>query len=239
MAITHIFFELHGVLIDGKRMGQNQQRGIGQIMATRYGKIPKVWEEAHKSIVDDWESYFADLNFSSSDDVLRDLQEGWIRVTRALFRLAKVTEPDKDEIALLSLELPATAPAYGDALYEDARIVVKQLHGKGYQLGVVTHALAGQARAALRGANVLDYFTAPIVGMDTVEQFDKDRMYFIKAAHLAKVEPAQCLVVDTHEATLAEAKSAGMQVIRLNRDAAASDKVITNLSQLLLLDGLR
>jgi FMN phosphatase YigB (HAD superfamily) len=170
---------------------------------------------------------------------MRDLQEGWIRVTRALFRLAKVTEPDKDELALLSLELPTTAPACGDALYDDARSAVKQLYSKGYQLGVVTHALAGQALAALKGANMLDYFTAPIVGMDTVEQFDKDRMFFIKTAHLAKVEAVQCLLVDTNEDALAGAKSAGMRVIRLNRDAAENDKVITNLNQLLLLDGIR
>jgi FMN phosphatase YigB (HAD superfamily) len=236
MAVPHIFFELHGVLIDSKRMAQNYRRGLGQIMAARYGQSPEIWEKAHNSIVGDWDSYFADLNLSG-DDAMRDLQEGWIRVTRALFRLAKVTEPDKDELALLSLELPTTA--CGDALYDDARSAVKQLYSKGYQLGVVTHALAGQALAALKGANMLDYFTAPIVGMDTVEQFDKDRMFFIKTAHLAKVEAVQCLLVDTNEDALAGAKSAGMRVIRLNRDAAENDKVITNLNQLLLLDGIR
>jgi FMN phosphatase YigB (HAD superfamily) len=238
MAVTHIFFDLHGVLIDSKRMAQNYRRGLGQIMAVRYGQASEVWEEVHNRIAMDWDNYFADLNLSG-DDAIRDLKEGWIRVTRALFRLAKVTEPDKDEIAALSQELPATAPACGDALYEDAHIAVKQLHSQGYQLGVVTHALAGQAQAALKGANVLDCFIAPIVGMDTVEQFDKDHMYFIKTAHRAKVEPAHCLVVDTNEAALAGAKSAGMQFIRLSRDAAASDKVITNLKQLLLLDGIR
>ena len=238
MPITHIFFDLHGTLIDSECMLQNYRRGLGQIMSTRYGQSPEVWEEADRRIVADWDSYFADLNLSG-DDVLRDLKEGWIRITRALFRLAKVTEPQKDVISALSLELPSTAPAYGDAIYEDARIAVKQLHDEGYQLGVVTHALEGQAKAALKGANLLDCFTAPIVGMDTVEQFDKDRIFFIKTAHLAKVEPAQCLVVDTSQEALTGAKSAGMQVIRLNRGAATNDKIITNLNQLLLLDGIR
>jgi FMN phosphatase YigB (HAD superfamily) len=239
MALTHIFFDLHGVLIDSKRMAQNYRKGLRQIMAARYGQAPEIWEKAHSRIVGDWDSYFADLNLSG-DDAMRDLKEGWIRVTRALFRLAKVTEPDKDEIALLSLELPATAPAYGDALYEDARSAIKQLHEKSYRLGVVTHALAGQAKSALKGAKVLDYFAAPIVGMDTVGQFDKDRMFFIKTAHLAQVEPEKCLVVDTNEASLAGAKSAGMQVILMKRNASENDtEVVTNLNQLLLLDGIR
>jgi FMN phosphatase YigB (HAD superfamily) len=238
MSVTHIFFELRGILVDSKCMAQNHRFGLGQIMSERYGQAPEVWEKAHGSIAADWGSYFADLNLSG-DEAMRDLKEGWIRVTRALFRLAKVTEPDKSDLAVLSLELPATAPACGDALYDDARTAVKHLHGKGYQLGVVTHALAGQAQAALRGANILDYFAAPIVGMDTVEQFDKDRMFFIKTAHLAKVAPVQCLVVDTSEAALAGAKSAGMRVIQMKRNASESDtEVITKLDQLLLLDGL-
>jgi hypothetical protein len=43
--------------------------------------------------------------------------------------------------------------------------------------------------------------------MDTVEQFDNDRMFFIKTALLAKLN-LQMSIVDTNEAALAGAKSA-------------------------------
>lgn len=235
MPITHIFFDLHSTLIDSKRMVQNHHYGVGQIMSTRYGQSPQIWEAANKQIVSDWDSYFADLNFGE-DGMMVNLKEGWFRVTRALFRLAKVTEPEKSEISALSMELPATAPAFGDALYEDARIAVKQLHQKGYQLGIVTHALEGQARASLCGANMLDYFTAPIVGVDTVEQFDKDKMFFIKIANLAKVEPEQCLVVDNSEQAIIGAKSVGMVTVKINRKTVSSDDSITDLIQLLSME---
>lgn len=234
LTITHIFFDLHGVLVDSQRMLQNQRRGIGQIMAERYGQSPEIWEEAYQRIVADWDSYFADLNLSG-DEMLRDLKEGWFRVTRALFRLVAVAEPEKNEISQLSLELLATAPAYGDALYADARIAVERLHEKGYHLGVVTHALAGQAQAALRGANILDYFSAPIIGCDTVEQFDKDQMFFIKMANLAQVQPEKCLVVEDSDIAISSAKSAGMQTIKIARNAEEESKhYITNLMQLLV-----
>jgi FMN phosphatase YigB (HAD superfamily) len=234
MSITHIFFDLH-VLIDSKRMLQNHRRGVGQIMAQRYGKAPEIWETAHRQIAADWDSYFADLNLSG-DDMLRDLKEGWLRVTRALFRLAQVTEPAKGEIVTLSMELPANAPAYGDALYEDARFAVNQLHEKGFRLGVVTHALVGQVQAALRGANMLDCFTAPIVGADTVGQFDKDKIFFIKVGSLAQVAAAQCLIVDNSEQALIGAKAAGMVTVRVNRQRETTADSINDLRQLLLMD---
>ena len=234
MPITHIFFDLH-VLIDSKRMLQNHRCGVGQIMAQRYGKSPEVWEDAHTQIVADWDSYFVDLNLSG-DDMLRDLKEGWLRVTRALFRLAQMTEPAQSEVAALSMELPANAPSYGDALYEDARIAISQLNGKGYRLGVVTHALAGQAQAALKGANVLDCFSAPIIGVDTVNQFDKDKMFFIKAVHMAQAAAANCLVVDDSEQAISGAKAAGMVTVRVNRQMDAAPDSISDLCQLLSMD---
>lgn len=243
MVITHIFFDLHGTLIDGQRMLQHYRRGVGQIMAGRYGKTPALWEEADRRIVADWDSYFADLNLSG-DDMMGDLREGWLRVTRALFRLTATPEPPISEIAALAMELPTSAPAYGDALYEDARQVITHLHQQGYQLGIVTHALEGQANAALQGARMLDYFAAPIVGADTVEQFDKDRLFFLKAAHLAQVNPARCLVVDDSPQAIAGAKLAGMVTAYLQHGDISGDCVtdfhlVGDLCGLLILEVLR
>jgi 2-haloacid dehalogenase len=238
MTITHIFFDLHGTLIDGARLHPCYTAGLGRVMAGRYGGDPAVWATANARIVADWDSYYADLNLT--EDVA-DVWEGYLRTTRALFRLTGITEPPLAEVTALSRELPGLAPQGCDACYPDVPPVIRALYQAGYTLGICTHALTAQARTTLAGGGLLDCFAGPLIGFDEPEQFEKDGRFFGYAARAAGVDPAHCLAVDDLPAAIAGARAAGMRTAYIDRrgtgqpvsaDWSLSDSLTPLLDQL-------
>lgn len=217
--ITHILFDLHGTLVDSARLQQLYSQGTAQILADRFGGSHAAWAQAHKRIVADWDSYYADLNLSDGDDAdcLRDLYEGLYRIIRAHFRLVGIPEPDSQTLKTLSLEVNAIPPSKGDSFYSDAHLVVNYLHQAGYQLGVATHALLAEAENTLIGATVREHFTAPIVCPDVVCRFDKDQRFYEIALQMTQAKPHQCLVVDDAASNIMGAKAAGLHTAYLNR----------------------
>jgi FMN phosphatase YigB (HAD superfamily) len=182
-------------------------------MAQRFGGSADAWAQANLAIVADWDSYFADLDFDGEDGI-DDLWEGELRVTRALFRLTGVKEPDGSALAALSRELPYLATRYSDCLYADSKPVMGALYGAGFVLGVATHVISPQARGTLEGGGVLDYFRGPLLCPDVTERFRKDRDFFL-AAH---IPPENCLVIDDGIEGIRGAKAAGMCTVHLRRD---------------------
>jgi FMN phosphatase YigB (HAD superfamily) len=221
MTISHIFFDIYGTLADSTRAKLCYATALGQIMASRFGGVPKNWTEANLKIVADWDSYFADLDLSG-DHGIEDMWEGEYRVTRALFRLTRTPEPDKIVITALSRELPALASAACDALYPEVGAVMRALHQRGVKLGIASHALEGQARGVLRAGGILDLFSAPIWGIDAAGQFEKDADFYRNLARTARVDPTLCLAVDDQAAPLSAAREAGMQTVHIRRGKAAA-----------------
>ncbi len=65
--ITHVFFDVHDVLVDREPLKLYYAETLGQIMAARYGKTPDDWARAYHRVVQDWFSYYADLNLSGDE----------------------------------------------------------------------------------------------------------------------------------------------------------------------------
>jgi FMN phosphatase YigB (HAD superfamily) len=215
-SITHIFFDLHGTLIHSQQMHQQQCQHKSEILAARYGKTPADWHTAMQQLAAEWDSYHIDLNFSG-DDGMSDFYEALFRTTRALFKLVQLPEPPQAELTTLARELPAEASCTIDAFYPDAKPVLNHLHEAGYQLGIAAHSLQAQAQALLEGGGVVQLFAAPIIGADTVHQFDKDVGYYRKVARIARTPPEQCLVVDDDPQALHGAQTAQMSTVLLAR----------------------
>lgn len=216
MTITHIFFDLNGTLVDGKQMPPCYAAGLGRVMSERYGGQPGAWAEANMRILDDWDSYFADLDMDGENGI-DDMWEGELRVTRALFRLTNTPEPAISAIAELARELPYHATRDCDVMYADSKPVIWKLHEAGYTLGVATHAITSQARGTLTGGGVIEAFTGPFLCPDYTERFSKDRDFFLAA----RIPPENCLVVDDTPEWVHGAKDAGMRAVLLCRDKPA------------------
>jgi FMN phosphatase YigB (HAD superfamily) len=215
--ITHIFFDMHGTMIDSKVLGMCYGQERARWLAKHYEGGVDVWLKANEIVVSDWDAYHADLNFSAPDgEGMRDYYEAGYRIIRALFRCAGVKAPPRDEIQRLSLELPGIAPLSCDAFYTDVKPVIELL-AKRYTLGVATHSLTVQAHATLVGGGVRDFFKGPLIGADTAEQFDKDEAYYQLAARLAQVDPSACLVVDDSPGAIEGARHADCKTIFMLR----------------------
>lgn len=215
MSLTHIFFDVHDVLVDRAHLGQFYSASLGNIMAQRYGLTAEIWTAAYRSILADWDSYYADLNLSG-DDGIADMWEGVYRTTRALFRLTGTPEPDKPELTALSRELPGLAAQGGDVLYPEVPDVLERLDSAGIILGVISHSLINQLNASL--APVLHHFKGPVWGADNAGRFDKDVERFLSAARNAQAVPQNCLMLDDKQEPLLNARRAGLHAIQIRRD---------------------
>lgn len=216
MPITHIFFDLHGTMVNAQVLGACISRERARWLAEHYGGNLAVWLTSERQVIADWDAYHADLNFSG-DDGMRDYYEAGYRIVRALFRGAGVSEPSREEIHRLALDLPGLTSLAYDTLYFDVKPTVRRLAAEGYTLGVTTHSLANQAHAVLVGGGVRECFSGPLIGADTAEQFDKDATYYALVVRLAKTLPASCLIVDDSSSAIQAAHSVGLKTIYIHR----------------------
>ncbi|GAB4521079.1 MAG: hypothetical protein OHK0046_32010 [Anaerolineae bacterium] len=234
MAITHVFFDLPDVLIDSHRLRSCVQAAIGTIMAVRYGGQAAAWTQAYTSILNDWDSYSADLDFSG-DDGLDQFREALYRTTRALFRLTGTPEPSQSELAVVARDLPGLAALHCQAAQPDANEAVTALYTAGITLGAVGYTFTAHLRGMLYGAGWQEMFQGPIVGADTAGQIEKDAVFYGTVLRLAGIPAAQCAVVS--EKPMPGARAAGMTTILLLRESHPrlfdSDYTITSLGGLL------
>ena len=242
MTITHLFFDLHGVLIDGRRMHLCYSEQLGQVLAARYGHAPEAWTEANQRIDADRDSYFADLDLGS-DEGIDHMWEGLFRTTRALFRIVGASEPPHEALIALSRELPGIVTRNCDAVYPDVPAALERLAGAGLTLGVTSHAIEAQVRSSLTGGAIDDCFRGRLFGADTVGRFLKDERFYEIVALAAGIDPRACAVIDDSLHAVQGAKRIGMKaywVCRSDRCAdpphipAGIDAVIRDLSELSL-----
>jgi FMN phosphatase YigB (HAD superfamily) len=212
--ITHIFFDLHGTLVDSARLTPCYALNLGRVMAERYGGSPEAWTQANLAINADWDSYFADLDLDG-DEGIQDMWEGMLRTTRALFRLTGISEPDLPTVTALSRELPYLATCKCDAFYPDAREMVQHLHRAGFVLGIATHATTPQTRGTLVGAGVLECFDGLLLCPDVTGRFQKDEQFFLSSP----VPPENSLLVDDSPGSISGAKASGMHTVLIARTA--------------------
>lgn len=213
---THIFFDLHGTLIDGIALHDCYRMGLGRYLADRYGGDAITWADANARIVQDWDSYYADLDLDG-DDGFAHMWEGIFRTTRALFRLTNTPEPPHDELTTLSRELPAISVQGCDSFYPDTKPIIKQLHESGYVLNVATHALVEQGRRLINGGGMLPYFEGVFIGPDITEQFAKDEQFYRIALMKAGIPAEQALLVDDNAYAITHAKHIGMHTVQIRR----------------------
>jgi FMN phosphatase YigB (HAD superfamily) len=233
MSVTHLFFDLHGTIIDPQRNPHCYAAGLGKVMSARYGGASEMWAAANQRILADWDSYYTDLDLCG-DDGIADMWEGSFRTTRALFRLTGTPKPPHDELLALSRTLPGDATANGgSALYADTAPVLRHLHAAGYAIGTASTSVSGQVRGSLVAGGILDLFTQPLYGADLAERFCKDDLYYRSIAARANVPPAQCLIVDDDAGAVAAARHAGLRAVQIVRRGVLQQGIIRTLNALL------
>ncbi len=219
MMVTHVFFDLHGTLIDTEKLTPCYTQGLSSVMAQRYGRTAEDWREAYLNVMADWDSYYADLDLAGSDG-MKHLWEGLYRTTRAMFRLTGTPLPERDDLSALARELPGLASENCDALYPEVRETLERLYDDKYTLGITTHALQTQARSLLFGGAVLPYFNGLIAGVDVSESYTRDEEYYDLIARLAGVQPEKCLVVENTAHYALAAQAVGMHAAFIYRGEA-------------------
>lgn len=216
MMLKHVIFHLN-ILANPILLRRYYQHGLAKIMHTRYGKTEPFWANIQEQIFGDWASYHADLNYSG-DESMRDMREGRFRVTRALFRLAAIPEPPKQEITQLAEDLISEAPKYGDAFWDGTKDLLAWLNEKNLSITLICYYPEIQLRAILSGGQ-LDKTTDFAIGADTFEQYEMDRHYFEYLLNKLNAQAPECLYVDNQRTNLGVGEKMGMKTLYSGRDS--------------------
>ena len=222
MSHTNILFQSIGVLVDGQKMRRSYRDNMARLMSERYGTSPEVWKAADEQIVADWSYYHADLNFSG-DDGIEDIHEALFRVTRALFRIAKVLEAPKSEITALGNEL-ISIPCQ-NVLLPDVLSAIEKCQEQGYAIGTFSYLLENQVRAITAEIPGI----AHVIGADTLNHYEHDSMYFRKLLAHLKTSPDKIVIVANSPQTLAMANQSGMQVIPVRQSSASLESELATI----------
>lgn len=166
-----------GALLSPQKYRASYAKGVARIMTGRYGGNFDDWVAIQNDIFTDWASYHADLNYSGQDGSA-DMREGEFRVTRALFHLGGIPEPDKKTIAALGHEIatqaPRTAPCFDDTAMG---FLQKITQAPSIHCTVTAYFKAAQTAAILASADIA-HQEVTYIGPDTVSQYEMKAQYF-------------------------------------------------------------
>jgi FMN phosphatase YigB (HAD superfamily) len=220
---THIFFDLHGTVIDNINvLPPLYGRALGYFMAERYGGDPQEWTAANQRVVADWANYFADLDLDAEDG-LDQWVEGLIRTTRALFRLTGRPYPPPEEVRAVVDAMHYAVTSRCDAIYPDAREALVAVCDLPLTAGMITNGLHDHTVGLLVGAGVRECFTGPIITPTVAGYLGKDEGYFRLALGAAACTPAQAIMVDDRPPVAALAAGLGMRVVLVDRGRGGLD----------------
>jgi beta-phosphoglucomutase-like phosphatase (HAD superfamily) len=229
----HLIFHLNS-LADPLLLRAHYQLGLAKIMQQRYGQPQQFWVDIQTQIFADWDSYHADLNYSGEDG-MADMREGRFRLTCALFRLAKIPEPPKQEITQLADDLIAQAPKCADALGQDSIDLLLMLHKQGYFLSIISYYPEQQVQAILCGADIEEKISY-VIGANTFEQFDMNSRYFMSLVNHLRCQPPECIYIDNQDEVIEAAAQLGMKTLYVkycstSQFTASCPQFADNLSQ--------
>lgn len=220
MTFSHVFFDLNGVLVDTGRLQPQYEKALGRFLAARYGGAAADWSAAYRRVVADWDSYYADLDFSGEDS-LDHLWEGQTRVLRALFRLTGHAYPDLAAMRQLVEAHHDAVCSQCDALYPDVRPALAALREAALTLGIVSNSVLGHVRGLLAGAGVADQVTGPLITPEGAGYVGVDAGYYRLALGQSRITLEQAVFVTADRRQLAGMRQMGARVVLVDRSLFA------------------
>ncbi|MDX2163339.1 MAG: hypothetical protein SF162_18620 [bacterium] len=212
-----MFLGLNRVVIDPEQVRAQSPAAVGGWMAGQFGGEPVQWERAYRTLIADWDSYFADLDFAGDDGVAA-LWESEIRLMRGLFRLAGLPIPPLSEMSKWAYDMPRFMYHTVRAAYPDVPSALALLSQRGYKIAlfadVSSHRISGLLGGIWPGEPVA---LAGLLGLDVTGRFRHDAAYWQIAALKAGAAPEMCIVIDALAESIDGAQAAGMRAFLLNR----------------------
>lgn len=212
--IACVVFDLLGTLVDPMRIRIHYAHHLGLVMAEQHGGTAHTWTTAYNQVVEDWDSYYIDLDLNG-DDGVEHLWEGMFRTTRALFRLTGMAEPTAPELTVLARTLQERVCACFNSFYPGAAAVVYEMYTRGLALGAAGLLTKSHVAGLLRGASISDMFTGPILTPEITGRYARNTAFYAGLSSAAARPPQQILLVSPDSGALHAASSLGYYVVHV------------------------
>jgi hypothetical protein len=184
------------VLIDRPALSSALVNATAEVMARRFGEDAREWRRSYQHVLEDWNTYWADLNLAETDS-LRQWREGRWRIVRALFRLTKVKPPSENAISLHLDRLPREIGRRCDAWLAGAVEGVQALAGQGARVVLVAPTHPASLIRGMADSVTLGEAVAAVLGPDELGQVGLDDIPWEGLVKLAGGELGQTWLVST------------------------------------------
>jgi hypothetical protein len=183
------------LLFDRHKLVREMPAAIGTVMAAHFGGDAIAWENAYSRIVEDWESYWNDLNIAAEDSV-EQWREGRWRIVRAQFRLSGKAEPDIEQMSFHLDQLPYEIGRRCSAWRSGAMEGLSGLAAYGIKLAVLVPQLPSVLIRGMAEGSGLGEAIHTVLGPDELGQVGLEGVTWERLEYLTKAESGYCLLVN-------------------------------------------
>lgn len=218
MAITTLFFDLDGVLVDPVALHAVYQDRTVEVMTEALGGAPADWARANEEV---YERILVDP-YPWADDPLTRYRQEQVRTVRMLCAVLGRPAPPSDEACqALAARVEERVRADPAILAPGAGTVLAGLDGR-----FTLHAASGNASwlvaPVLRNLGVADRFGLAC-GCDLVGTWKGAPGFYERLFALAGVAPQEALVVDDRARQIGAATEAGAAGVLVGREASRAE----------------
>lgn len=208
-----LFIDDGGVLSDNRVRGPQWQRLVGEFFAPVLGGSKEAWAEANREVITAileptaWrERLQAAPDFESFD---RQYLIDWLAM---MCKLVGVPRPPDEESLALGRRASAWITSQIRAAFPGAADAVRALHSRGYTLHTASGETSYDLDGYLKGMGVRECFDR-LYGIDLVEAFKIEPLFYERIFEDAGVSPTEALVVDDNPDAVTWAAQAGARVV--------------------------
>ncbi len=227
-AVTAVFFDIDGVILDPARTPPEWGRLIGDVLAPALGGTVADWGRVNHYVIGD---LMAGYSHTTGDPVEAELQFAtrWIRT---LCRELSIIPPGDAEAARLAMLTEVHVCTHTTAAFPAASAVIEALRPS-YALHTATGNFSWRVDALLTNLGVLDHFEVRS-GPDRVGASKTTARFYERTIAAAGVAPSSTLIVDDnpHALELAASIGAHTALIAPDRPDAPFDLVLAGIEEL-------
>lgn len=212
-----VFFDLHGVLVDGHALRPQYGEAQARVLAARYGGEVPDWIAARQRVTKRWQTNWADLDLHGPGGA-DALLEGWTRNLMATLHEMGIDE-DPETLHRWAPEVSYQVTRQCTVHYGEVAGCLSHLQARGLALAVVSNAHSSHVRGVLEGCDLAGYFEHAW-GPDLLGLGAKNAETYRRALEVMDVPAAECMVVDDNADGVLGAREAGALAVLVDRPGA-------------------
>ena len=215
MALTTVFLDMDGVLVDQTKLPLEYQRLLGEVLAPALGVAVEDWAEANRIAFPRWFAQVQARPVSESPLERYDLE--FLLSVRGMCEVLGRAAPSRETCIRLGRAADTHVRTHHQAFFPEAASVIRELASR-YTVHFATGNPSWNIQVTIDRLGVADC-VGLLCGPDRLGVLKKSPEFYPRLFELAGLTPSDAAVVDDSEAQLASAAQLGASTVLVGPQA--------------------